>query len=314
MRSVRAGVSTSPARHASLAGREVVVGYDGGEPARAAVLWAAREAQRLGSPLAVVYAANVPAVTAWTPGMPGLVDGLVDVTARVAEEGAALAREVAPGVAVRSSGLVGGAAGELIGLSGEAGLVVVGRRRRSALASAALGSVSFAVILHARCPVVVVQEGADGRPGTSQAPVVVGVDGSRAAESALDLAAQLAAAWGAPLCVVAAWSASASEPWTEALGPEAAQLAVEDARLGAEDVASAALEHVRATHPELTASVSVVQGPADAVLAQASRGAGLVVVGSRGHGGFAGMMLGSVGHGVLRKASSPVAVVRWGSW
>jgi nucleotide-binding universal stress UspA family protein len=58
----------------------------------------------------------------------------------------------------------------------------------------------------------------------------------------------------------------------------------------------------------------VVQGTADEVLAEASRSAGLVVVGSRGHGGFAGMMLGSVGHSVLRKASSPVAVVRWGSW
>jgi nucleotide-binding universal stress UspA family protein len=89
---------------------------------------------------------------------------------------------------------------------------------------------------------------------------------------------------------------------------------LDDARVRAEQVASAALERVRSTHPELSVTASVVQGPADAVLAEASRDAGLVVVGSRGHGGFAGMMLGSVGHGVLRKASSPVAVVRWGSW
>lgn len=313
MSSVQAVTTTYPARHASLAGREVVVGYDGGEPARAAVRWAAHEAERLRSPLTVVYAANVPAVAAWTPGTPVLVEGLTEVTARVAEEGAELARQAAPGVAVRSTGLLGGAAGELIGRSGEAGLVVVGRRRRSALASAALGSVSFAVILHARCPVVVVQEDVDLHR-SAQDPVVVGVDGSRASEAALDLAVQLATAWDAPLSVLAAWSVSAAEPWTEALGPEASQAALDDARTSAERVAGAALERVRSSHPELSASASVVQGPADAVLAKASRAASLVVVGSRGHGGFAGMMLGSVGHSVLRKASSPVAVVRWGSW
>jgi nucleotide-binding universal stress UspA family protein len=160
----------------------------------------------------------------------------------------------------------------------------------------------------------VVQEGADEHLGSADEPVVVGVDGSRSSGAALDLAVQLAAAWGAPVSVVAAWSDPGSEPWTEALGSEAAQAALDDARVRAEQVASAALERVRSTHPELSVTASVVQGPADAVLAEASRDAGLVVVGSRGHGGFAGMMLGSVGHGVLRKASSPVAVVRWGSW
>jgi nucleotide-binding universal stress UspA family protein len=315
MSAPHAGVDTVPAGpRASLAGREVVVGFDGGEPARAAVRWAAREAARLGSPLTIVYAANVPAVTAWSPGTAVVLDGLGDVSERVAAEGAALAREVAPDLRVRSLGMIGGPAGELIGRSGEAGLVVVGRRRRSALASAALGSVSFAVILHARCPVVVVQEGTEDTAVASGGPVVVGVDESRAAQAALELAAELADAWGSALSVVAAWSVPASEPWTEALGPEAAQAAHDDARRGAEEVAAAALDRVRAAHPRIEASLSVVQGTADEVLAEASRSAGLVVVGSRGHGGFAGMMLGSVGHSVLRKASSPVAVVRWGSW
>ncbi len=315
MSASHAGVSTvhrSP--RASLAGREVVVGFDGGEPARAAVRWAAREADRLGSPLTIVYAANVPAVSAWNPGTAVVLDGLGDVSERVAAEGAAIAREVAPQLRVRSQGLIGGAAGELIGRSGEAGLVVVGRRRRSALASAALGSVSFAVILHARCPVVVVQEGTEEATAGPEGAVVVGMDGSRAAESALELAAELAAAWGSPLSVVAAWSVPASEPWTEALGPEAAQVAYDDARRGAEEVAVTAVDRVRSAHPGTEVSVAVVQGNADDVLAEASRSACLVVVGSRGHGGFAGMMLGSVGHSVLRKASSPVAVVRWGSW
>jgi nucleotide-binding universal stress UspA family protein len=81
-----------------------------------------------------------------------------------------------------------------------------------------------------------------------------------------------------------------------------------------DEVAVAALDRVRAAHPGTEVSVSVVHGPAEEVLAEASRSASLVVVGSRGHGGFAGMMLGSVGHSVLRKASSPVAVVRWGAW
>jgi len=315
MSALETGLGTAPATpRESLAGREVVVGFDGGEPSRAAVRWAAREAARLGSALTIVYAANVPAMTAWAPGTPDVLEGLGDVSRRIAAEGAALAREVAPGVTVHSQGLIGGAAGELIGRSGEAALVVVGRRRRSALASAALGSVSFAVILHARCPVVVVHEGNEGPVGPTTGPVVVGVDGSRSAQAALDLAAQMASARGAAVSVVAAWSVATSEPWTEALGPAASQAARDDARRTAEQVASAAEERVRSTRPGVDVTVHVVRGRADTVLAEASRSAGLVVVGSRGHGGFAGMMLGSVGHSVLRRASSPVAVVRWGAW
>jgi nucleotide-binding universal stress UspA family protein len=210
-------------------------------------------------------------------------------------------------------GVVGGPAGELVARSSETGLVVVGRSRRTGLQAAVLGSVSFAVAMHARCPVVVVGEGADRHPGPAS-PVVVGVDGSRAALGAVSLAIDFARVWGAPLRVVSAWTPVAMTSWPEGLPDDgvghpfghpwssAASAAVDEA-----------LDRVRAVAPELEVSGSVVEGRADDALVEQSHDAGLVVVGSRGHGGVVGLMLGSVRHAVMRRACSPVAVVRRGS-
>jgi nucleotide-binding universal stress UspA family protein len=67
---------------------------------------------------------------------------------------------------------------------------------------------------------------------------------------------------------------------------------------------------VRADHPDLEVTGEAVEGRAGQTLAAASADAGVVVVGSRGHGGFTGMLLGSVSHAVLHAARGPVAVVQ----
>jgi nucleotide-binding universal stress UspA family protein len=302
------------AAHRALLGAEVVVGYDGTTASEEAVRWAATEADRLGSPLTVLYAADVPAGRAWPLRGLDTARDLSAVSSRMAQKGATFARSAQPNLRVAATGVVGVAAGELIGRSSGAGLVVVGGRRLHGRDGAGVGSVSFAVTLHSRCPVVVVPEGADRHPAPG-APVVVGVDGSRAADTALDLATGLALAWGAPLQVVSAWQRPSPEPWSLAFdgGEALGRVATLAAEAAAEDV-ERAVQATRRAAPDLDVSGSAVEGlPAD-VLADASTGAGLVVVGSRGHGGFAGLVLGSVSHAVVRLASSPVAVVRHGSF
>ena len=300
---------------ASLTGREVVVGFDGSPPSASAVRWAATEAVRLGAPLRVVYAADDAGLPRWGLRTAAGAPDLATMSGRMAARGAELARSVEPGIAVHAVGAIGGAAAQLVAESAEASLVVVGRRPRGSFQPGVLGSVSFAVAMHARCPVVVVQEDGERHPGDNGSPVVVGVDGSRQSQAALTLAAEFAHAWHAPLHVVSAWQVPVREPWSELFGggPDFADVA-EAAEAAAREEVGIAVDRLVREHPELEVSGRVLEGPAVDALVQASAGAGLLVVGSRGHGGFAGMMLGSVSHAVLRGAQSPVAVVRRGAF
>jgi nucleotide-binding universal stress UspA family protein len=258
-----------------------------------------------------VYAADVPVGLSWSRDAVAQPD-LQALASEVAGRGAALAALAQPGLAVRGAGAVGSPAAELIARSAEAGLVVVGRRPRGALQAAVLGSVSFSVTLHARCPVVVVQSGSERLPGPG-APVVVGVDGSRSASVALTVAAQLARAWEAPLRVVCAWTTPVREPWSEMYaGPADLDALRHSEEVGAAAEVELAQQRARELDSDLVVGGAAVEGAASDVLLAESERAGLVVVGSRGHGGFAGMMLGSVGHSVLRGAHSPVTVVRRG--
>ncbi|GAB3437514.1 universal stress protein [Phycicoccus ginsengisoli] len=284
---------------------EVVVGYDATPAADAAVRWAAVEAERLGSVLTVVCAVELGAGA----GLGARAPEAVRMGRELARRGAQIAHDAAPGAApARVVGTAGGAAGELVARSASAALVVVGAARARGVA--ALGSVSFGVTLHARCPVVLVPEHAD--PRLASRDVVVGVDGSRSSRSALDLGARLALAGGGDVRVVTAWQPTGPGPLTATPGDQAfvSQAREEEAR---RELAGA-VEHVRHEHPDLDVGGSVVQGPVADVLSASAQDAGLLVVGSRGHGGFAGLALGSVCHSVVRTALVPVAVVRQGWW
>lgn len=143
---------------------------------------------------------------------------------------------------------------------------------------------------------------------TSSGSIVVGHDGSRFADSALDWALAHAESTGLPVHVVRAWSISTAPrpadarpgfvPGIDELG-RATQAALEA------DTAEAC-----AAHPDVAVTLEAVHGPADDTLLAASRGAAIVVVGPRGLGGFAGLLLGSVSDRVMRHASCPVLVLR----
>ena len=165
---------------------------------------------------------------------------------------------------------------------------------------------AFAVSAHAHCPVVVVR-GEPVHPGPSR-PVVVGVDGSPGSDEALRYGTDVAAAAHAPLIVVSAYRTLTSEAWAEAYvyleeqgGPDFDTMARKSASAGA--------RIGREAYPGLDITERVVEGLPAQALVKAADQAGLLVVGSRGHGGFARLMLGSVSHALIHSAPCPVAIV-----
>jgi nucleotide-binding universal stress UspA family protein len=134
--------------------------------------------------------------------------------------------------------------------------------------------------------------------------VVVGVDGSQSSVDALAWAAQQAQLTGAVLEAITTWE------WPTSYGfgvivPEGWNPS-EDAQKVLHD----AIEPVGRAYPELTIRPRIIEGRAAPVLVAASDGADLLVVGSRGHGEFAGMLLGSVSEHCVSNAHCPVLVLR----
>jgi nucleotide-binding universal stress UspA family protein len=139
--------------------------------------------------------------------------------------------------------------------------------------------------------------------------VVVGVDGSEHSKRALQWASEEASEHGAELLVVSAWTPPpvvaplpyASFSW----GADTTQLAE-----NAEAMLQKTLSEVLGDSPPVPVNASVVEGNAAKVLIDLSGSADLLVVGSRGYGGFAGLLLGSVSQHVVAHAQCSVVVVR----
>ncbi|NUU23510.1 MAG: universal stress protein [Streptomycetaceae bacterium] len=131
--------------------------------------------------------------------------------------------------------------------------------------------------------------------------VVVGVDGSPAADNAVDWAADEAVLRGAALEVLHAWE------WT---AYEASDWYGHHLYNDATEITQVAAERAMRRRPELTVHTSIVHGSAGQVLADAGERAQLTVLGSRGRGGFADLLLGSVGHEVAARGTGPLLVVR----
>jgi nucleotide-binding universal stress UspA family protein len=138
------------------------------------------------------------------------------------------------------------------------------------------------------------------------ARVVVGIDGSPEAETALRFAADEAAERGLPLRIVCAWEAPAGTYIGEAFAPTADGIV--EAEHHADDVLRAALERLAGGAAIETEALAVEGSPAQ-VLIEQSRDAALLVVGSRGRGAAAGLLLGSVSQKLTQHAPCPLAVV-----
>lgn len=314
--------------------RGIVVGWDASRGARIALDWAAESALRQGLHLTVLHCLDL----YWSPGL-----SAVDPTGRYAEAGSAAdvaAQETAgaepdgdarrsPGGAVlqegvdlaaavlgegRVSGIQvhGTPAGQLVEASRHADLVVTGSRGRGRLLSGLLGSTSYAVTAHSRCPAIVVRtQTEDGHTPPHPGPgcrVVAGIDGSPHSERSLARAADIAARTDAPLHVVAVAEAGAVGPRAYS-DPRTKGRHDRETRSRANDWLREAKAILGVTQPALTVEYEVLSGDPGHALADLGFDAGLIVVGSRGRGGFAGLLLGSVSHTVIHEALCPVMVV-----
>jgi nucleotide-binding universal stress UspA family protein len=287
----------------------IVVGFDGSGPSGHAVDWAAGEAARRGVPLTVASAIEFSGLISrpgqTTPWLSRSAASAVNETARL---GAVRAQKAAPRLEVRVATRTAGPASMLVELSWWADLVVVGTRGHGEVAAAVLGSVAFAVAAHARCPVAVVSGAGYVLAGVEH-PILVGVDGSAEAQAALHYAADLAAGLSSPLTVTTVWRSSAADAWAMTYGGVDAEV-VEAAGETAAKVNAAAVDEARLRHPTLDVRPQVVVGIPGRAIADLGRANALIVVGSRGRGGFGGLLLGSVSHAVIRQAVCPVIVVR----
>ena len=287
----------------------IVVGTNAQPDSQPALAWAADEACRRQTVLRVIYVLSMPAVLVGPIGDASVLPEEVFESAHeITQRAAAAARE--RGVAtVESAVEIGSPAAVMVRESEDAELVVLGSRGRGDIATAVLGSVMVTVTSHAHCPVVVVRprsvEQLDSEHG-----VVVGIDGSSHSGSAVAFAADMASRAGVPLVVLSAWHLPRHGPLSAAWSLTGKDENRSKAEAAARELLDGVVERLRATHPRLTVIGRVVEGDAGLMLAQASRRAGLLVVGSRGLGGFRGLLLGSVSHHVVHDATCPVAVVR----
>jgi nucleotide-binding universal stress UspA family protein len=302
--------------------RRILVGIDGSEPAVAALRWAAAEAARHRAELEVVVAYH------WR--VPGTSLRSGEEVQRAADEAAGdlaaaacgIAQEVAPDLTVRCTALLGDPVPVLLRSARDADLLVLGHRGREGFAGLLLGSVGLRMAAHSPGPVVVVRGRADHAAG----PVVVGLDGSPASEAAAQLAFTEAAVRDDALVAVTAypglgrsWLIPSADPAGGEPGgqPGAEPGGGDSGGDGARGVERELTERLtgqlaawRDKYPAVPVREIVVRGGAAGTLVQLSRGAGLVVVGSRGHGALHGMLLGSVGLQLLHHADCPVLIAR----
>jgi nucleotide-binding universal stress UspA family protein len=290
--------------HRNTEPEPIVVAVDGSPHSDAAVEWAARES--------VLRHASVALVHAITP-MPG---SLADAAARsnvdrwykdnantvvaAAEATFRAAHGQSRAVDVQTTVLEAPVLPALIDLSASAPLIVVGSRGQGAIGRLLMGSVSTGLVHHAHCPVAVIPLG-ETRNAPDRRPVLLGVDGTAASDGAIALAFDEATRRSADLLALYAWSDVGVLPiigrWY-------------DYETDATNLLAERLAGWREKYPDVRVARRVVcDVPAHALFVEA-RYSQLVVVGSRGRGGFAGLQLGSVASAVVHTSPAPVIVVR----
>ncbi|MFJ7103740.1 universal stress protein [Streptomyces albogriseolus] len=280
--------------------RPIVVGVDPDPSKRLALAWAADEADRRRLPLRLVHAQGVP-TGGYRSGETRLSweewnQALHELGDQVLKEAVAFVRSRHPEVEVSTLLAEGEPAWVLHQEARGAALVVVGSWHLSRRREMSSSSVILPLTAHAPCPVAVVPE----PEHVTQQPAyfVVGVDGSPHAAAAVDVAFEEAALRGAHLRALYVWH----PPLLGVLDEDAAVR--ECRRVLSETVAGRT-----ATYPDVELHHEVVRGHPVQVLAEASEHALGLVVGTRGRGGFTGMLLGSVSQGVLHHAGCPVITV-----
>lgn len=282
----------------------IVVGVDGSDISLGALDWAAGVAKVRGLSVHIVCAYRLPSYIA------GGRAGSVVIDEQTVREGA---QAVVDDAAARISGLglevttevdPGDASGILIEHSKDARAVVCGTRGGGGFADRLLGAVPSAVPAHAFCPAVVVPAPRGDEPFIPPRRIAVGVDGSSSAKQAVTTTLALAEAFDAEVHAVAAvplTAGASAMAWLPSTVDHDEIL--RDVRVSVDEV----VEPILAGR-DITVHRQAVDGNPAAVLAEMSEQVDLLVVGTRGRGGFAGLVMGSTSQAVLNHATCPVIV------
>jgi nucleotide-binding universal stress UspA family protein len=288
--------------------KSVVVGLDRSEAGRAAVEQAAELAVRRRAPLRLVHAYEA---SQYQIGpVPGAKEGVYELlrgaSARLVQDTVDVLKVVYPELETSVRLEPGSAVQMLVEESRTAEAVVVGSRGSGGFADLLLGSTTLHLASQAHCPVLAVPVPVENRP--HRHGVVVGVDGSPVSDEAVGAAFEWAAELREPLHAVHAWTDPARVGGAGVMMPvvyDPELVASEERRLIAETTAGWAEKY-----PDVQVTTSVLRGHPVRTLTAAATYTSLLVVGSRGRGALASTVLGSVSHGVLHHATSPVLVVR----
>lgn len=291
--------------------RGILVGVDGSAAALAAVRWAAHDAALRDVPLTLVHVVNAP-VPGWSRvPVPASFRQWQEEQAREFIKSAIKVAEESTGergpVQIDSKVFYSATVPTLVGLSKEVEMVVVGYRGYGGvLVRNFLGSVSSGLAYHAHCPVAVIHDDEPLISNVARAPVLVGIDGSSASETATAIAFGEASRRGVDVMALHAWTDLRVSDFKEVF-PNInwdAQLSDE------EETLAERLAGWQERYPDVGIVRKIEIGEPARPLIEASKRAQLIVVGSHGRGGFAGMLLGSVGAAVLNRARIPVIVAR----
>ncbi|MEV7808098.1 universal stress protein [Microbispora sp. NPDC088329] len=279
----------------------IVVGVDGSHAGMEAACWAAREAGLRGVPLRIANAIPAWACSSARQGRhAGVAAWMRDGAAAVLGAAAERVHAEAPRVPVDTAILAGDPRPALVEAAMDADLLVLGNHGLGGFRGLLLGSVAYGVAGRAPCDVVVVRE----VPSAPRPEIVVGVDGSPALAKVLDFAFAEAALRGTGLRAVHACS-----PLEAGVGFAPIPDDFDDEKVEVRMVREA-LAGRREFYPDVKVVEEIVRGHPVDVVRHASVGAELLVIGSRGHGEFTGLVLGSVCQAMLHYARCPMAVVR----
>lgn len=299
----------------AAATRWVIVGVDGTDSSRHALEWSAHQASVRGFGLRIVAAAGPLASvgvfvrsTHADPLPPDETD--TRNATRLLEYAADWASRLFPELEVRTRLSWVRPTEALLAEADAPGaaVVVVGSRGLGGVVAAFVGSVGIELAARSPVPVVVLPHEHAAAHGV-RGRIIVGVDGSEPSRKAAGFAFSQAEFTEAELIAVSAWQPLVA--FAAATGPIPPELfddttAAEAARQALEEE----IDDLRLRHPSVSVRTHVVRAHPVVALLEEATPADLIVVGSRGRGGFRGLLLGSVSHSVLHGAKGPVAILR----